>query len=131
MAPVDLSQRVRWEGEASQRYLWFDCSDCNREEGYALQELFHEWVGSQPPDSVRVLADFENGYHDTALTRRWKDVHAEHAERVHKIACLGVVGSIKVVFAAYRFFVRLKGVDVDAKMQLFEDKEAALAWLLD
>lgn len=127
---VDLSRRVAWREQDGRRYLWFDCSDCNKEEGYALQEHFHELVAPQPLDSVRVLADFENGYHDTDLTRRWKDLHAEHASRVHKIACLGVVGSMKIVFAAYRFFVRLKGVDVDAKMQLFDDKETALEWLL-
>jgi hypothetical protein len=81
-----------------------------------------------PADALSVVC---NSDHGTALTRRWKDQHGEHAARVHKIACLGVVGSMKIVFAAYRFFVRLKGVDVDAKMQLFDDKETALAWLLD
>ena len=122
---------MRWEGSGATRYLWFDCSDCNRDEGYALQAAFNREVGSQPAGSVRVLADFESGYHESALTQRWKELYAEHDHRVHKIACLGVVGTMKVVFAAYRFFVRLKGVDIDAKMRIFEDKEEALGWLLE
>jgi hypothetical protein len=127
---VDLGGRVRWESSGAQRYLWFDCSDCNRDEGYALQAAFQREVSSQAPGSVRVLADFENGYHDSTLTRQWKDLYAEHDQRVLKIACLGVEGSMKVVFAAYRFYVRLKGVDIDSKMRIFGDKREALAWLL-
>jgi hypothetical protein len=130
-AEVDLGKRVRWEGSGAARYLWFDCSDCNRDEAYALQAAFQREVGGQAPGSARVLADFENGYHESALTQRWKDLYAEHDHRVQRIACLGVVGTMKVVFAAYRFFVRFKGVDIDAKMRLFEDRDEALAWLLN
>lgn len=99
---------MRWEGSGATRYLWFDCSGCNRDEGYALQAAFNREVGTQPAGSVRVLADFESGYHESELIRRWKDLYAEHDHRVDKIACLGVVGTMKVVFAAHRFYVRLK-----------------------
>ena len=129
-AAIDLGKRVRWEQAGDQRYLWFDCSNCNRDEGYALQEAFHEQISAQRGEGLLVLADFENGYHDSTLTARWKDLYAEHDKKVAKIACLGVLGSMKVVFAAYRFFVRLRGVDIDAKMQLFDEREAARAWLL-
>jgi hypothetical protein len=129
-AGVDLGKRVRWESSGATRYLWFDCSDCNREEGYALQQAFNREIGSQEPGTARVLGDFESAYHDSTLTRLWKESYTLHDHRIHKIACLGVVGTIKVVFAAYRFFVRLKGVDVDAKMRLFDDQREALAWLL-
>jgi len=131
MGGPDLSGRMRWEGEGPERYLWFDCSDCGREEAYALQEAFDRELKAQPGGGLRVLADFENGYHESALTQRWKALWKDHDERVQRIACLGVVGGIRIVFAAYRFFVRLQGVDIDAKMRVFDSKDEALPWLLE
>lgn len=128
---ASIAKRVQWLGAGPRRYLWFDCSACNREEGYALQEAFQREILAQDGVGLLILADFESAYHDSALTARWKDAYAEHDAKVAKIACLGVVGSMKIVFAAYRFFVRLRGVDVDQKMRLFDDKEQARAWLLD
>ncbi len=128
---ASLAKRVQWLGAGSRRYLWFDCSDCNREEGYALQAAFQREIVEQDGVDLLILADFESAYHDSALTGRWKDAYAEHDAKVAKIACLGVVGSMKIVFAAHRFFVRLRGVDVDQKMRLFDDKEQALVWLLE
>jgi hypothetical protein len=131
MNDAELKKRVRWVGAGSQRYLWFDTSHCGREDSYAMQEAFDRELKAQGTDGLRVLADFENVYHETALTQRWKALWKDHDHYVHRIACLGIVGSVRVVWAAYRFYVRLKGVDIDTKMRTFDNKEEALAWLLE
>ena len=128
---MDLSARVHWERDAAGELLVFDASNDTREEVLPLFEAFHREVLSRPAGTVRVLADFENAVHSTEITRKWKDAHDEHDRQVRKIACLGVTGGMKIVFAAYRFYARLRGLDIDVKMKLFDAEGPARAWLLE
>lgn len=125
----DLGWRVRWERDSRGELLVFDCSNNTREEAFLLFEAFDREVRQRPLGSVRVLADFENAYHAAELTSRWKESYAEHDRHVKKMACVGVSSGMKIVFAAYRFYSRLRGVDVDVKMRLYNDEGQARAWL--
>jgi SpoIIAA-like len=125
----DLGRRVRWEQDSRGRFLVFDCSNNTLEEAYALFDAFHDAVMAEPAGSVRVLADFENAAHEPKLTRRWKSAWQVHNGQVRILACLGVTGGIKVVIAAYRFYARLRGTDLDARMRFFDREEEARAWL--
>lgn len=128
-APVDLGRRVRWERDKLGPLLIFDCSNNNRDEAYALLDAFMAAVLPQPPASVRVLVDLENAVHETALTRRWKEAVLEQDTRIAKAALLGITSGMKVVIAAYRFYARVRGVEIDTKMVYFEDEARARAWL--
>jgi hypothetical protein len=127
---VDLSGRLRWEDDARGKLLVFDCSNNTLPEAWALFEAFHAAIMAEPAGSVRVLADFENAAHEPRLTNRWKSEWSNQNAQVQKIACLGVTGGIKVVIAAYRFFARLKGVEVEARMKFFDQERDARDWLL-
>lgn len=126
---MDLLSRFKWENDAAGRLLVVDFSNTNREEANALFELFDATVKAEPEGSVRLLGDFEGGYHAPELTRRWKEASPEHDKHVTKVAMLGVTGGIKVVIMAYRFYLRLRGIEVDNKMALFDDEAEARAWL--
>jgi hypothetical protein len=126
---MDLLSRFKWEEDAAGRLLVVDFSNTNREEASALFELFDATVKAEAPGSIRLLADFENGFHSPDLTRRWKEASPDHDRQVRKVAMLGVTGGIKVVIMAYRFYLRLRGIDVDNKMRLFDGDAAARAWL--
>lgn len=126
---VPLGRRLRWERDPLGELLIFDCSNNNHDEAYALFEAFDREVRARPEGSVRVLADFENAYHASDLTALWKGAYQDHARYVHKMACLGVTGGMKVVFAAYRFYSRLRGVAVDDKLRVLDDEGVARAWL--
>ncbi|HTB22952.1 MAG TPA: hypothetical protein VK914_09620 [bacterium] len=130
-AKPSLGRRVRWEKDKLGRILVFDCSNNSLEEAYALFHAFQDAVLSQPEGSVRVLADLENGSHDIALTRMWKEAIPSHDRIVTKLALLRVTGSMKVVIAAYRFYARVRGVEVDLKMAYFEDETKAREWLAE
>lgn len=125
----DLGRRLRWERDALGELLVFDCSNNTREEAHALFEAFNFEVRSRPEGSVRVLADFENAYHSAELTRRWKEAYLGHNLQISKMACLGVTSGMKVVFAAYRFYTRIRGGSVDAKLRVMDDEAEARAWL--
>jgi hypothetical protein len=126
-----VEARVRWEKDAQGELLVFDCSNNSKEEAYALFEAFDREVRSKAEGGVRVLADFENAYHAADLTARWKGAYQEHAKHVRKMACLGVTNGMKIVFAAYRFYSRLRGIDVDAKLKVLDDEAQARAWLAE
>jgi hypothetical protein len=128
---AELARRAHWEQDGLGELFVFDCSNNAVGDAKPLFEAFHREVLSRPAGTVRVLADFENAVHDPAITKLYKDAHSEHDRQIRKIACLGINGGMKIVFAAYRFFVRIKGVDVDAKMRLFDDVGPARAWLLE
>jgi hypothetical protein len=127
--PVDLGRRVRWEQDKLGRLLIFDCSNNNRDEAYALLDAFMAALRPEPPVSVRVLVDLENAVHETGLTRRWKEAVMEQDTRVAKVALLRITSGMKVVMAAYRFYARVRGVEIDTKMVYFEDEARARAWL--
>jgi hypothetical protein len=128
---VELLKRLRWEEDARGRFLVCDFSDTSKDEAEALFELFDATVKAEPPGSVRVLMDLEGGYHSPGLTRRWKDASTEHDRQVSRVACLGVTGGIKVVLMGYRFYLRLRGIEVDRKMRLFNGEAEARAWLAE
>lgn len=128
---MQLHERVRWEQDALGELLVYDCSNNGMADAVPLFEAFHREVMSRPAGTVRVLADFENAVHGTEITKLYKDAHAEHDRQVKKIACLGITGGMRIVLAAYRFFARLKGVDIDGKMRLLDDASQARAWLLE
>jgi hypothetical protein len=128
-APVDLGRRVRWERDKLGPLLIFDCSNNNHDEAYALLDAFMAAVLPEPPGSVRVLVDLENAVHETGLTRRWKAAVMEQDTRVAKVALLRITSGMKVVMAAFRFYARVRGVEVDTKMVYFEDEARARAWL--
>ena len=121
--------RVRWERDALGELLIFDCSDNTKEEAYQLFEAFDREVRARPEGSVRVLADFENAYHAADLTAKWKEAYPDHDRHVHRMAALGVTSGMKVVFAAYRFYSRLRGASVDAKLRVLDDEREARDWL--
>lgn len=127
---VDLGGRLRWEEDAKGRLLVFDCSNNTLPEAWALFENFHAAILAEPAGSVRVLADFENAAHEPRLTNRWKNEWASQNAQVAKFACLGVTGGIKVVIAAYRFYARLRGSDLDSRMRFFDQESEARDWLL-
>ena len=122
-------ERLRWESDAVGELLVFDCSDNTKDEAYAQFTAFDQAVRSRPENSVRVLADFENAFHAADLTAQWKGAYQEHAKHVRKMACLGVTAGMKIVFAAYRFYSRIRGVDVDAKLKVCDSEDEARAWL--
>ena len=126
---VDLGDRVRWETDRRGRLLIFDCSNNNRDEAYALFDAFQRTVLPEPPGTVRVLMDFENAAHETELTRRWKEASLDHNRQITKAAMVGVTGGMKIVLAAYRFYARMKGMEIETKTAFFEDETAARAWL--
>jgi hypothetical protein len=128
---MDLLSRFKWEEDAAGRLLVVDFTNTNREEASALFELFDATVKAEAAGSIRLLADFENGYHAPDITRRWKEASADHDRQVRKVAMLGVTGGIKVVIMAYRFYLRLRGIDVDNKMRLFDGEAEARAWLAE
>jgi hypothetical protein len=128
---MELLSRIRWEQDAAGRLLVFDFSNTNREEATSLFELFDATVRAEAEGSVRLLADFEGGFHTPELTRRWKEASSEHDKRIRRAALLGVTGGIRVVVVAYRFYLRMRGIDVDQKMHLFDDEAAARAWLAE
>jgi hypothetical protein len=126
---VQLLSRFKWEEDAAGRLLVVDFSNTNREEASALFELFDATVKAEAEGSVRLLADFEGGFHAPDLTRRWKEASSEHDRQIRRAALIGVTGGIKVVIMAYRFYLRLRGIDVDNKMRLFNQEGEARAWL--
>ncbi len=128
---MSLLSRIRWETDASGRLLCFDFSNSDRAEAEALFELFDATVRAEEPGSVRLLADFENAWHAPDLTRRWKSASAAHDRQIKAAALVGVDGGIKVVVVAYRFYLRMRGIDVDRKMRLFDDPASARAWLAE
>lgn len=128
---MELLSRFKWEQDAVGRLLVVDFSNTNKDEAHALFEIFDAQVKAEPEHSVRLLGDFENGYHAPELTKRWKEASPEHDRHVTKVAMLGVTGGIKIVIMAYRFYLRLKGIDVDNKMQLFNSEAEARAWLAE
>lgn len=123
--------RLRWEQDPRGRLLIFDCSDNTLEEARSLFDGFHAAVLAEPAGSVRVLADFENAAHEPALTRRWKEAFPEHNRQIRAFAAVGVTGGMKMVIAAYRFYARLRGGDIETKMRFFENQEEARAWLAE
>jgi hypothetical protein len=120
---------LRWERDPLGDLLIFDCSDNTKEEAYQLFDAFDREVRSRPEGSVRVLADFENAYHAADLTAKWKEAYKDHDRHVSKMAAMGVTSGMKVVFAAYRFYSRLRGAPVDAKLRVIDDERVARAWL--
>lgn len=128
---MNLLGRIQWQQDGAGRLLVFDFSNSSRAEAEALFELFDATVRAEPEGSVRLLADFENGWHAPELTRKWKSASAAHDRQIRRAALLGVTGGIKVVVVAYRFYLRLRGIDVDNKMRLFDDEAAARAWLAE
>lgn len=128
---MNLLGRIKWQDDGAGRLLVFDFSNSSRAEAEALFELFDATVRAEPEGSVRLLADFENGWHAPELTRKWKTASAAHDRHIRRAALLGVTGGIKVVVMAYRFYLRFRGIDVDNKMRLFDDEAAARAWLAE
>ena len=126
---MDLLHRIQWETDAAGRLLVIDFGDSNKADANALFELFDATVRAEPEHSVRLLADFEGAWHAPDLTVRWKEAAAEHDKRIVKAAVTGVSGGIKVVISGYRFYLRLRGIDVDRKMRIFGDAGEARAWL--
>lgn len=107
-----------------------DCSSNTKEEAYEIFDRFDALIRGQAPKSARVLCDFENCYHDPFILMKWKKASAEHEPFVLKTAVTGVSGSFRIAMAAYRFFARLSGVEIDQIMREFPDPEAAKAWLI-
>lgn len=128
---MELLGRIQWEQDAAGRLLIFDFSNTDPAEAEALFVLFDSAVRAEAPGSLRLLADFENAYHTPDLTRRWKEASSAHDKVIRRAALTGVTGGIKVVVTAYRFYLRLRGIDVDTKMRLFDDVGAARAWLAE
>jgi hypothetical protein len=127
---LSMAKRVRWVGVGEGRYLSMDCSNCDKAEGYALLDAFDQALQGEPADSVRLLVNFFHGYHDLTLTGLWKDRYQHHDMQTRKVACLGVTGGMRVVVAAYRFYVVLMGRDMDSKVRVFDEEGKALEWLL-
>lgn len=128
-AKAELGPRLRWDKDKLGRLLVLDCSNNSRDEAYAQFEATHKVLLAEPPASVRLLVDFENAVHETALTRLWKEASIEHDKRVTKVALVGVTGGMKVVVAAYRFYVMVRGLEADTKMAFFDEESEARAWL--
>jgi hypothetical protein len=126
---VSLLARVRWEQDAAGRLLVFDFGNTSQPEAEALFELFDSTVRAEPEHSVRLLADLEDAYHAPDLVRRWKTASAAHDRQIRMAALTGVHGGLKVVVSAYRLYLRLRGIDVEAKLRLFDDAAEARAWL--
>jgi hypothetical protein len=126
---MGLLERARWEQDAAGRLLVFDFSNTSPSEAEALFELFDTTVRAEPAGSVRVLADFEGAYHAPDLVRRWKSASAAHDRQIRMAALTGVHGGLKLVVSAYRLYLRLRGIDVEEKMRLFDGAAEARAWL--
>jgi hypothetical protein len=124
-------ERLRFIEHKGRPILLMDCSANNRDEAYAIFDAFDALIRKQAPKSTLVLCDFENAYHDMNILSRWKKASPEHEAYVIRTANLGVSGTFKVAMAAYRFFARLAGVEIDALMRDFKDEEEAKDWLLE
>lgn len=128
---MDALHRLRWEQDPAGRLLVLDAANDSKDEAEAVFELFDATIRAEPDNSVRLLADLENGFHSPALTLRWKEAYKDHDRVIRKAAILGSTGGMKVVVSAYRFYLRMRGVDVDQKMRLFSDAASARAWLAE
>jgi hypothetical protein len=124
-------ERLRFIEHKGRRILLMDCSANSRDEAYAIFDAFDALIRKQPPKSTLVLCNFENAYHDMVILSRWKKASPEHEAYVIRTANVGIGGTFKVAMAAYRFFARLSGVEIDALMRDFKDDEAAKDWLLE
>ena len=108
-----------------------DNSSNSKDEAYAMFDEFDALVRSQPKASLLVLCDFENCYHDVTILGKWKRASEEHQLYITKSANLGISGSFRIAMAAYRFFARLRGVEVDTIMRDFSDELSAKDWLVE
>lgn len=128
---MPLGERLDWQEDAAGRLLVVDFGNTTKEEANGLFELFDAAVRAEPEGSLRLLADFNGAFHAPDLTQRWKVAAAVHEKHIRMAALTGVHGGVKVAVMAYRFYLRLRGVDVARKMRLFEkaDEAAARAWL--
>ena len=123
-------ERLRFIEHKGSKILLMDCSSNSKQEAYDIFDDFDALIKMQGPKSTLVLCDFENAYHDITILTRWKRASPSHEPYVLRTANIGVSGTFKVAMAAYRFFARLSGVDVDAIMRDFHEEEAAKDWLV-
>ena len=126
-----MNERLRWEEFRGRRLLVVDASNSDREEAWGVYAEFDLLVRDQEDASVLFLFDVENAYHELSLTERWKQAYALHDRKVRRVAVVGAHAGLKVVLAAYRFFVRLRGVDIDRKMRFFDEPLQAKEWLIE
>jgi len=108
-----------------------DNSSNTKEEAYAMFDEFDALIRKQALDSTLVLVDFENCYHDVTILGKWKQASVDHVKYVKKTASVGVTGSFRMAMAAYRFFVRFRGHEIDKILHDFDSVEAAKDWLLE
>jgi hypothetical protein len=124
-------ERLRFIEHKGRKLLYMDCSSNNKDEAYAIFEQFDVLIRKEPERSVLVLCNFENCYHDSVILGKWKRASTEHERHVSRTACVKVEGLFKIAMAAYRFFARLRGIEVEGIMRNFGDEEAAKDWLVD
>ena len=124
-------ERLRFIEHAGKKLLFMDCSSNTKEEGYAIFDDFEALLKQQPEKSVLLFCDFENCYHDSVILGRWKKASPEHQRYIKKAACVGVSGGFKIAMAAYRFFARFSGIDIDTIMHIFNEESDAKNWLVE
>lgn len=124
-------ERLSFIEHQGKRILFMDNSANNRDEAYAMFDAFDSLVRAQPEKSLLVLCDFENCYHDVTILGKWKKASQEHQRIIIKSANLGISGSFRIAIAAYRFFARLRGIEVEQIMRDFNDESAAKNWLVE
>lgn len=128
---VDVGSRVRWEGDVRGKVLVIDSSATRRDEAYALFYACQREFAGQPADSVRLLMRLENAFYDSALVRLWKGAAVDNNRVVVRWAFTGLSGGVKAALAAYRFYTKMRGIDLDSKIKYFDDDAQARIWLAE
>lgn len=124
-------RRMHFDRDAKGPLLILDDSHTTQQEAWQLFRDFDQHAKAQPDQSLRLLLDYTESWHEPDLTEAWQKAFQRHERVVVKAAVFGATRSVRLAVTAYRFFARLKGADVERRLRSFKTEEEARAWLLE
>ena len=84
------------------------------------------------PGSVRLLTDVTGLTYDSAVSNKWKSARVEYDPYVRATAIYGVTGLVGVAVRSFTEVALWLGLpNAQKKIQVFDSREKALAWLVE
>lgn len=110
--------------------IFIDGRNSTKEEGMSNFIEFDKLLQTQPPKSVLMLHDATGKSFNKEAMDKWKEASQIHSNYVRKSALVGAGTLLNMMMLGYRTFARLKGLDVDNVVHLFNTVDEAKEWLV-
>ena len=118
-----MQERIRFIDHHGKRILLVDLSNCPVKQLEGLIRNVPDYVTVEPLGSVLVLTDFTGAQFDHDSVRAIKETAVFDKPFVKKSALIGMEGLPVLFYEELKSFSR-------REMTIFENRDAALAWLV-